>query len=168
MPDCFSKLISRIVSIDAFPQSVVLPSYFGDHGSRAYDWAGNPVGSYDRFANQIYDSSGRVVTLSGSVNAIIIGARVIQIAFPVLKDRKPSNRRTLPIDGGKFECSPACIVEEGGLWTDRASVLVGSTSVGAFHVPLKAPAVDNLGVETPVGADSEARQLSATKQLVNR
>jgi len=55
MPDCFSKLISRIVSIDAFPQSVVLPSYFGDHGSRAYDWGGNPVGSYDRFANQIYD-----------------------------------------------------------------------------------------------------------------
>jgi hypothetical protein len=67
MPDCCSKVISRIVSIDAFSQSVV-PSYFGDHGSRAYDWGGNLVGSYNRFANQTYDNNGRVVTLSGSVN----------------------------------------------------------------------------------------------------
>ena len=50
---------------------------------------------------------------------------------------------------------------------DRASVLAGSTAVRAFHVPLEAPAVDHLGVETPVGADPEARQLSATEQLVD-
>lgn len=68
MPDCCLKVISRIVSIDAFPQSEVLPSYFGDHGSRSYDWGGNLVGSYNRFANQTYDNSGRVVTLCGSVN----------------------------------------------------------------------------------------------------
>lgn len=51
---------------------------------------------------------------------------------------------------------------------DRAaSVLAGRAALGTFHVPLKAPAVDHLGVETPVGADAEARQLSATEQLVD-
>src|SRR5215469_17592454 len=48
-----------------------------------------------------------------------------------------------------------------------ASILAGGAAVAA-HIALQAPAIDHLGVETPVGADPEARQLSAPKQLVDR
>ena len=48
------------------------------------------------------------------------------------------------------------------------SVLAGRPALGSFHVALEAPAVDHLGIETPVGANPEARQLSATEQLVDR
>ena len=48
-----------------------------------------------------------------------------------------------------------------------SSVLAGSAAVRTLHVALEAPAVDHLGVETPVGADPEARQLSAPEQLVD-
>src|SRR5215472_11477665 len=47
------------------------------------------------------------------------------------------------------------------------SVLAGRAAVAA-HIALQAPAIDHLGVETPIGADPEARQLSAPKQLVDR
>src|SRR5271154_6095993 len=49
----------------------------------------------------------------------------------------------------------------------RRSVLAGR-AVGALHVPLEAPAIDHLGVETPVGADPESRKLSATQKFVDR
>ena len=50
----------------------------------------------------------------------------------------------------------------------RVSVVAGAAAVRSFHVSLQTPTVDHLGVETPIGADPKARQLSAAKQLVDR
>src|SRR5258708_7328786 len=48
----------------------------------------------------------------------------------------------------------------------RASVLAGSAAVWSLHVALRAPTVDHLDAETPIGADPEGGQLSTTQQLI--
>src|SRR5580704_456593 len=49
-----------------------------------------------------------------------------------------------------------------------ASVLAGRAAVWSLRIALQAPAVDQLGIETPIGADPKGWQLSATEQLVDR
>jgi len=43
-----------------------------DHSSRAHDAGGTFVGRYNRFSDQTYDKSGRVVTLSGDALTALI------------------------------------------------------------------------------------------------
>lgn len=62
----------------------------------------------------------------------------------------------------------------GGRNVDTARQLAHGVSVAAqrlaftwLHVALKAPPIDNFGVEAPVGPDSESGEFATTQQLVN-
>ena len=60
------------------------------------------------------------------------------------------------------------LVDKSRLTNALGSIpLVAVWFLARFHVAFKAPTVNNFGVETPIGANAEARQLTAAQKLIN-